>query len=136
VALDVVRWLADLPRAEEEVTLDLVFDGWLIQEAAASIRIVTGGLCLTFATADVLSIEVLGAASQASAQRARVSVRRGAPLLDARPRECMADHLPDGRRPFALSSRPLCIQTTTRVRFLEKEENFIRSNGLGRSGAT
>jgi hypothetical protein len=136
MVVDVARWLADLPRADEEITPQLVFEGWLIQGTAPFIRIISGGLCLKFATGDVIGIEVLDTASEERARRARVIVRRGAPLLDACPGERMLGHLPAGRRPFALSSRPLFPGTISRTRFRELEEDFIRRNRLGRIGKT
>ena len=133
MALNLIRWLEHLPRAEEEVAQDLVLDGWLIQDLAGSVHIVTGGLCLTFGVADVLSIDTLGAASAPGAQRARIVVRRGSPLIDVRPQECMASYLPASRRPFAMSSRPLFAPAASRARYRDKEADFIRRSGLSPS---
>jgi hypothetical protein len=82
-------------------------------------RIVVGLLCLAFSSADVIAVHEL------EGGRVRLIVRRGAPLLDAIPWECVAGEIPQGRKPFALSSRPLTIRSLPFSRFRELEARYL-----------
>jgi hypothetical protein len=127
------RWIAHLPDADEETAVDLVVVGWLLPGPAERAQIVAGDLCLTFATIDVLDMELFGdplEKSDGGARRVRLVVRRGAALWDVCPRECVDGRLPSGRQPFALSSRPLNMEVPSRTRFAELEKEFLIRAGM------
>jgi hypothetical protein len=129
------RWIAHLPDADEEAADDLVLVGQLLSAPTEWIRIVSGDLCLTFSTADILSVERSDAPRDEAlegAWPARLIVQRGAALWDVCPRECVAGLLPSGRQPFALSARSTSTPAIPRVRFPRLEEEFLVRNGLRR----
>jgi hypothetical protein len=133
--IDQTRWISQLPYGDEETADDLVIIGWLVPASCDSTRIITGSLCLTFATADVLAVdekldESYSEHDNRRAHHVRIVVRRGAALWNVCPEECMEDMLPPGRRPFAFSSRPSGPQASRRSRFAELEEDFLFRTGL------
>jgi hypothetical protein len=112
--MDTETLLSGLPIAEEDTPSDIVLCGWLAPSAPGQFRILVGDLCLCLAEADLLEIEPNALAEFAirpvSAIGVRIVIRRGAPLLDI----CMSkiyEGLFPGRKPFALSVRPLTIRT-------------------------
>lgn len=134
-ALDVEEWLATLLVAEEESGDGIVLDGWVLTSELTGeiekVRLVVGGLYLSFAREDVTDIESVVAAGHGSvppgAFASRVVVRRGAPILDIRlERLC----LQQTRRPFALSVRPSTITLGPSNRFRELERQFLRDHSL------
>jgi hypothetical protein len=133
------RWIDSLPYADEEAGIGLVMMGRLIPGPAHMTRIATGALCLTFATADVLSIADVPNGSQLemsdpAAPRKRLVVRRGAVLWDVCPDECVTP-APPGRQPFAFSSRPSTPRPKTRSHFTDLETDFLRRAGLTQEAA-
>jgi hypothetical protein len=128
VRLDVDRWLAQLPVADERESADIVLEGCLIASDNDKVRLLVGRLCLAFARADVLAAEELDdrecGESTAAAIHARLVVRRGAALLDASPGELHADRI-RGRAPFALSARPPVILAAPAPRYRALERAFM-----------
>jgi hypothetical protein len=127
--VDVAQWIAHLPRADEQVVDGLVLTGYVLPAGAGEMRLAVGEVGLAFALADILDVaraqEDCGPPAPTPA--VRVAVRRGAPLLDARPailatgRPCM---------PFALSARltPVVLEPSRRFRDLERR--FLLDHSL------
>lgn len=105
--------------------------GCLLPTEADEVRIVVGEFCLSFSRGDVLGVAPVEAAEHAGmkppAGTARIAVRRGAPLLDARLGMLIHE---SSQRPFALSSRPLRLTIDPAPRFRELERQFLLSNSL------
>jgi hypothetical protein len=130
---EIEQWLVQLPFAEGEVGDGLVLTGWLLPTESGLTRIVAGELCLLFSTDDVLDVEPVGVTEQfgpTSASGAlRVAIRRGAPLLDARP-GVLSDGPRPPRRPFALATRLVPMILDPAPRFRELERQFLLDNSL------
>lgn len=128
---DPEQWAAQLPMAVAEFGDGLLLTGYLVPTEADEIRIVVGGVCLSFSSGDVLDLAPVGAAEQVgmspSAGTARIAIRRGAPLLDARLGMLIHE---SSRRPFALSTRPLSLMLDLAPRFRELERRFLLSHSL------
>jgi hypothetical protein len=112
--LDLAKLLSSLPVAEEDTATGIVLGGWLAPSAPGQFRILVGELCLCFAEADLLEIE-LNAMAESSVRPASVVgvvvvIRRGAPLLDICLSKVYEGSFP-GRKPFALAVRPFTIRT-------------------------
>jgi hypothetical protein len=129
--LDVSRWISQLPEAVEEVPHDLALVGWLVPATDEVVRIVTGDLCLTVASADVLRVDdLLEQGGPSDEPPYQVVLRRGAALLDICPRQCVDRFMPSGRRPFALSSRPDSPTAEPAHRYRTLETAFLTEAGL------
>jgi hypothetical protein len=130
---DMVRWLASLPLAEEQLSNGLVLTGQLLPVQAGALRIVVGEVCLWFSLDDVLDVAQLGPAEElggrvSATATARVALRRGAPLLDARPSMLLEER--SLRRPFALSVRSPTTVLDPAPRFREREGQFLLKHAL------
>lgn len=129
--MDLEQWVAQLPVSEVEFGDNLVLTGCLLPTEADEIRVLVGDFCLSFSCNDVLGVAPVGAAEdigmKSPAGTARIAVRRGAPLLDARLGVLIHG---SSRKPFALSSRPWPLTLDPAPRFRELERQFLLSNSL------
>jgi hypothetical protein len=130
--LDKTRWLAQLPTASEEEPVELVLVGDVLASTPETTRIISGYLCLTFASVDVIDVEPLDSllAEVGDTRPSRLTVRRGAALLDACPRECVAAEMPPGEKPFAMSVRPFARDERPSTRFAALEAEYFADTGL------
>jgi hypothetical protein len=131
--LDTPRWISGLPDAVEEEPDDLVLVGRVVGEGGSGITVVSGGLCLTLPSDAVLSIEAIEPDTRrpGDSDRAnRVVIKRGAALLDVRPRECVEGLIPAGRRPFPISTRGQTPRSTAATKYKALERAFLTAAGL------
>ncbi len=125
--------LERLPDAGEAVDERLALSGFLLRSPRGEVRVVTGGLCLTFAAQDVIEAAERSLPDGLEAGGAipvRMSVRRGARLLGVGPADPYQPSLVRSRLPFAMRVRdapPVEVQTP---RYQALEASFRRRHGL------
>jgi alpha-beta hydrolase superfamily lysophospholipase len=139
MSIDVGKWLAQLPIAEGHLTQGILLTGTFLPSEPGQVHILVGALCLMFLREDIMDVEpagdLEGAAPAAGlegvapdADRVRIAVRKGAPLLGARAKELCATATQ--RRPFALAVRPRVITHDPSPRFRELERQFLQRQSL------
>lgn len=132
MSINIQAWLSELPTAAEETGGGIVLEGFLLPSEADKIRIIVGGLCLSFLKTDVLEMESVNQTEDRSGAQfergIRAVVRHGAAILDIRLRELCGLETP--KRPFPLSARPPTITLSTSTRFRNLEQQFLQRHSL------
>jgi len=128
---DIVKWVSRLPLAAEQDGDGLVLDGWLGRSEDGQAEIFLRGLRLSFRWRDILEITPIETEDSAASSRkfARLTIRRGAAVLDIRPDE-LCEALPPKRKPFALAVRPSYPAIGPANRFRELERAFLLKHRL------
>jgi hypothetical protein len=129
--IDVARWVALLPLAEEPTVEGIVLSGWLAPGEDGQADLFVGGLRLSFQIDDLLEIEpeAEDVRPPGSPRLVHILLRRGAPILDIR-LDALCQEQPPQLKPFALAVRPSHLLLGPVSRFRDLEREFLLKHGL------
>jgi hypothetical protein len=125
--LDVL--LRELPYVEEPVSTEQIcVSGILARSEPGVVRLVMGGYCLTFDSADVEDVLKVSAEDEdnLTPQTVRLLLRRPAQLLNVEPWTEFDQATSGATRPFAFAARPHPIVAPPNSEFRSRERSFLR----------
>ena len=131
-AREFIDRLPTLPPADvERTTLEL--DGFVLRAGNGVLRVVVEGLCLDFSTGDIIDITELPEPDESSGALAvpvRLTLKRGAQLLDIAPAAMYTALVEKDARPFAYAVRDTFPPKRDSPRFDALEAAFRKEHGL------